>query len=431
MTATPLRIVELRADSVKRLRAIQIRPDEHGQVVLAGGNGEGKSSVLDAIAMALGGRDQIPAEPIRRGAERAEVVLDLGEIIVRRTFTPTGPSQLVVQSREGAKFSSPQSMLDNLTGRLSFDPLAFSRDKPARQSEILQELLGLDLAPLDRKREQAFEERTVVNRRAKALQSRLDAMPEHADAPDDPVSVADLSEQMQAANSTNSTNAAVRKSAKEAPSIVEDRQQLAKKTRKRIEDLQAELAEQEMWVAVAVERAASLAKQAESLVDIDTAPLLQQIRTAEDTNRRVREKHERRNLAVEQVAEVAKSETLTKRIADVDNEKAAAIASAPMPVPNLGFDESGGVTLNGLPLDQASAAEKLRVSVAIGIAMNPRLRVLLIRDAALLDDKSMRMVADLARSADCQLWVERIGVDEHTTVVIEDGEATAVRSEAL
>lgn len=124
MTDAPLQIVELRASNVKRLTAVTIRPDEHGNlVVLSGRNGAGKSSVLDAIAMALGGREQIPAEPIRRGADRAEVVVDLGELVVRRTFTPSGGGTLVVSNRDGARFQSPQTMLDALVGRLTFDPL--------------------------------------------------------------------------------------------------------------------------------------------------------------------------------------------------------------------------------------------------------------------------------------------------------------------
>lgn len=79
------------------------------------------------------------------------------------------------------------------------------------------------------------------------------------------------------------------------------------------------------------------------------------------------------------------------------------------------------VTLNGLPLDQASAAERLRVSVAIRLAMNPRLRVLLIRDANLMDRESMRLVAEMARAAGAQLRLERVEVDDQATVLIEDG----------
>jgi hypothetical protein len=113
---------------------------------------------------------------------------------------------------------------------------------------------------------------------------------------------------------------------------------------------------------------------------------------------------------------------LTQEIEAIDQKKADAIAAARMPVPGLGFGADGVVTLNGLPLDQASAAERLRVSVAIGLAMNPRLRVLLIRDASLLDRESMRQVAEMAKAAGAQLWVERVEVDDQTTVLIEDGQ---------
>jgi hypothetical protein len=91
-----------------------------------------------------------------------------------------------------------------------------------------------------------------------------------------------------------------------------------------------------------------------------------------------------------------------------------------MPVTGLGLSEDG-VTLNGLPLDQASAAEQLRVSVAIGIAMNPRLRVLLLRDASLLDRDSLALLADMAKAAGAQVWLERVEDDSATAVVIEDG----------
>ena len=143
-SSPPLTIVELRASNVKRLVAVTIRPDHQGNlVVLGGANGAGKTSVLDAITMALGGREQIPPEPIRRGAEHAEIVVDLGEIVVRRTFTAAGGGSLTVSNKEGARFQSPQTLLDKLYGTLSFDPLAFARQDPKTQAETLRKLLGL------------------------------------------------------------------------------------------------------------------------------------------------------------------------------------------------------------------------------------------------------------------------------------------------
>ncbi|MCU0864194.1 MAG: AAA family ATPase [Planctomycetes bacterium] len=417
MSSAPLQIVELRASNVKRLKAVTITPDGD-MVVLSGANGAGKSSVLDAIAMALGGREQIPAEPIRRGADHAEVVVDLGEIIVRRTFTPSGGGQLIVTNREGARFASPQTMLDALVGRLTFDPLAFSREEPKRQAETLRQLLGLDFAALDKERAELYAQRTERNREAKQAAARLAGMPRHEGAPAEPVSVSDLAAELQAANRHNEEVGRVcRLAIGNAADL--------KAQRKRVESLRAELEAAERRLAETIEDDVRLQAEMREAKEIDTAPILARMQDAEDVNRKVRENHQRQDLAV-RVAELeGAAGELTSQIEAIDQQRADAIAKAPMPVPGLGFDAAGIVTLNGLPLEQASAAERLRVSVAIGLAMNPRLRVLLIRDASLLDQRSMRMVAELASKAGAQLWVETVEQNPLTTVVIEDGEVAA------
>lgn len=416
MTATPLHIVELRAENVKRLRAVHIKPNPDGSmVVLSGSNGAGKSSVLDAISMALGGRDQIPHEPIRRGEDRAEVVVDLGEIVVRRTFTPTGGGALTVSNRDGAKFSSPQTMLDALVGRLTFDPLEFSREKPSRQAEILRDLVGLDVSDIDAERERVYAERTDSNRQVKAMQARLDAMPHHPDAPKDPVNVSELADELAEAEDRNRQHASLRDLHQTHERDLLDVKKVVAELRRRLAEAEADLVEAEKIAADYRTRVAGLQ-------DIETAPIRQQLRDAESINRKVRENHERANLAIERVMASGASDRLSERIAALDEQRAARIASAPMPVDGLGFNEDGRVTLNGIALEQASAGERLRVSVAIGLAMNPRLRVLLIRDASLLDSESMRIVADMASRAGSQLWVERVESSDATTIVIEDGQ---------
>lgn len=417
MSASPLQIVELRASNIKRLKAVTITPDGD-MVVLSGANGAGKSSVLDAIAMALGGREQIPSEPIRRGADHAEVVVDLGEIVVRRTFTPSGGGQLIVTNREGARFASPQTMLDALVGRLTFDPLAFSREEPRRQAETLRQLLGLDFAALDAARAELYQQRTERNREAKQAAARLAAMPRHEGAPAEPVSVADLATELQRANRHNEQVELVCRAA--VASAADCASQ-----RKRVESLREQLATAERVLAERVAEDARLQQDMQQAKEIDTAPILASMRDAEDVNRKVRENHQRQDLAV-RVAELERSANdLTAEIQGIDQQRADAIAGAAMPVAGLGFDAAGVVTLNGLPLEQASAAERLRVSVAIGLAMNPRLRVLLIRDASLLDQRSMRMVAEMAHQAGAQLWVETVEQNPLTTVVIEDGEVVS------
>lgn len=379
------------------------------------------TSVLDAITMALGGREQIPPEPIRRGAEHAEIVVDLGEIVVRRTFTASGGGSLTVSNKEGARFQSPQTLLDKLYGTLSFDPLAFARETGKRQAEILRQLVGLNTNALDFRREQLYAERTQVNKQAAGLRARVLAMPLYHGVPAEPVSVAEIAVELQAAMATKDANASVSRQAIRAADQVGER-------RRKVEQLRDQLAEAEASLQVALANCAKLEAQMAAQQEVDVAPLHARLAEADSVNLKVAANRQREALAAEADAAEGKSKGLSDEIESIDKLKAAAIADAKMPVPGLGFG-TDGVTLNGLPLEQASGAERIRVSVAIGLAMNPRLRVLLIRDASLLDAASVQMVADMAKAAGAQIWLETVtnGNEDLCTVVIEDGEAREPR----
>lgn len=418
MTApSPLTIVELRASNVKRLRAVTIRPDAAGNLVVLGGrNGQGKTSVLDAITMALGGKETICPEPIRRGAEHAEVVVDLGELVVRRTFTPGGGGQLVVANKEGARFTSPQTMLDAMVGKLTFDPLAFAREAGKRKAEILRHLVGLDFTEIDRQRAALYADRTVANKQANALRARAEGLRHHPDAPKEAPSVSMLLSDMNDAETKNRQNADLRAAAERAEAVHRDKGAIVEDLRRRLHAAELD------WHEVA-QVASEARHQAIHATDVDTAPIRKAIEEASAVADRVDANRKRAEAISEAALAASQSERLSEEIEAIDTAKAKAIAGAAMPVPGLGFDADGGVTLDGIPLEQASGAEQLRVSVAIGLKMNPRLRVLLIRDASLLDSHSLRLVAEMAQQAGGQVWMERVEQDEMTTVLIEDGEA--------
>lgn len=426
----PLTIVELRATNVKRLRAVAIRPDHAGNlVVLSGRNGAGKSSVLDSIVMALGGKDHVCKRPLREGAERGEVVVDLGSLVVLRTFTPGGGTSLVVRNREGARFSNPQTMLDALLGRLTFDPLAFARASAKDRAETLRNLVGLDLTEIHDRRARLLEQRRETNAEAKTARTRAVLLPVPADAPAVEESLSDLLAARDAAQATNLANARLRVGLATAEAR-------ASKTRDHAEAADAEVSRLAALLEKAQEAAAAARRDLEaqeqalevarqrvaSLVDEDLEPHDERIRTVEQRNRGARARRQRAEweaAAAKLEAEVALATTELERI---EEERAAAIAAAPMPVDGLGLDITGSVTFNGLPFDQASSAEQLRASVAIGLALNRRLRVLLIRDGSLLDSDGLQLVAEMARDAGAQVWIERVERDAATTVVIEDGE---------
>ena len=117
-----MKIISLKAENVKRLHAVEITPDGN-VVVISGRNGQGKTSVLDSIAMALGGASasKLTTKPIREGQKEASVTVDLGDFTVTRKWRGSN-SNLSVMSKDGAEFRSPQRFLDEKLGALSFDP---------------------------------------------------------------------------------------------------------------------------------------------------------------------------------------------------------------------------------------------------------------------------------------------------------------------
>ena len=174
-----MHIVELRAENIKRISAVHIKPE--GPVVeITGKNEQGKSSVLDSIWLALGGAEVIPQEPIRKGEEEASVSLDLGEIKVTRKFRRKEDgfsTSLAVETPDGMRPKSPQTMLNELVGRFTLDPLAFSRMKAGEQFDAMKALVpGFDFDQSLADDRADYEKRTAVNRKAKEYRAAAEAI---------------------------------------------------------------------------------------------------------------------------------------------------------------------------------------------------------------------------------------------------------------
>lgn len=419
------KIVRLEAEQFKRLKAVHIKPD--GSVVeIRGANGQGKSSCLDAIAAALGGEKLCPEVPIRRGQESARVEVELDDgMIVERRWSKSG-TRLEVRTREGAKFGSPQKILDGITGRLTFDPLGFMREKPERQAEILRQLVGVDFTLLDGNRRAAYDGRTEANRQLAAAKARIAAIPA-VEAPDAPVSAADLLEEQDRRRAQHDANEAKRGALANLRTEARRANDEVTAAHHRIAEIEDSLARTRETYAGAmaakeaiVERGKAASAAVEQLVDPDLDEIPAKLRDVEKVNEAVRQKRARAAEAEHVKAAEAMAAKLTADVEAIDAQKAEVLAQAAFPVPGLAFGDAG-VTLNGLPLEQASSAEQLRVSVAMGLALNPKLKVLLIRDGSLLDERSLAMVAAAAEKAGAQVWIEVVGKGG-AGIVIEDGQ---------
>ncbi len=415
-----MKIIKLTAENVKRLQAVEITPD--GNLVVVGGrNAQGKTSVLDAVAMALGGKAEFDPRPVRAGAAQAKVVAELDDLVVSRTINASGTTSLVVASKDGARYPSPQTMLDKLVGRLSFDPLAFINLDPKRQMEALRDLVGLDLSYLDAQRQKIYEERTGVHRDLRRAQDQAESMQSYPDAPDEPLVALDLVERREGILKHNFQQKqraqAIQRGQDEVDQCTEAVKALKEKlefTENLLQTLEAHLAE------------LPVPEQEQSTAEVDA-----EIAGLNTVNEQVAANKAKADAQKEADGLRQAAAALTKKIAALDQDKAAKMAAAAFPVEGLGFDEAGqGITFNGLPFVQASGAEQLRVSVAMGLAANPMLRVLLIKDGSLLDDDNLRLVAEMAAEADAQVWIERVGAGQEVSVVIEDGAVLEARGQA-
>lgn len=404
-----MKIVELQAENVKRLKAVDITPDEHLQII-GGRNAQGKSSVLDAVALALTGKDarKLNPRPLRDGESKGKVSLDLGDYVVTRTFTANGGGTLTVTAGQSkAKFPSPQKVLDDLMGRLSFDPQEFIGLSAKEQASSLLELveLPIDLEATDAQIRELSEQRLVDGRTLKALGAPLDVEDGVPDAEQSATVILNL---IQAARDRN-------REIQDATATRDACSARIVDIAHRIQKLQHELEVEQEDEKKSSERVKFLG------LPKDTTELEAQLSTIEDTNARVRKNREAEshNLQITVAQETYDADS--ERINDLRESKDKALTEAKFPIDGLGFDESG-VTYKGVPFQQASSMEQLRVSMAIAMASNPKLKVIRIKDGSLLDDDALAYVAQVAEEQDFQVLMERVGDKDPGAIIIEDGQ---------
>jgi hypothetical protein len=409
------RIIRLQAENIKRIEAVDITPASD-LVIVAGDNAQGKTSVLDSILYALGGKDKIPQEPIREGQHKGKVTLDCGEFIVMREFTVTG-QRLILKGKDGASIDRPQSFLDNLIGSLSFDPLEFSRMKP---KDRLDTLLGLTdgleekIAEIEDRRSKTFAERAENNVTLRNLNGQLAEMDKPCD--DWPEAEVGLDtfvtkrKELQAVIDSNNRK-------RSELVILKDRQS---RLSGEVAQLKADLKAKEDAVIGVGLLVLEQAKTVETLDDPNIGTIDTEMAATIEGNKLAIKRQSYQKTISSKIEYETRSAFLTKKIESYDKEKEKALASAKLPISGLEFSD-GDVRYVGVLFDQLSGAEQLRVSLSMAMAANPSLRVIRITNGSLLDNDNIEIVRQMAGENDYQVWIECVGDRTDATVVIEDG----------
>ena len=428
-----MKIISLQAENFKKLHAIEITPDGNF-VQITGRNGQGKSSTLDAIWVALAGIGVAPKQPIRKGAESARIRLDLGEIKVTRHFKAAEggayTTSLTVESAEGARYPSPQRLLDSLLGAMSFDPLAFSRMDAKGQFDTLRRFVpDVDFDAIDRAQAGDYQRRTDINRRQKDAKASAEQIRAPDVAPVEPIDESALVAKLKEAGDHNA-DVTMRQGNREK---MADQIKADEKRYDTLSDQIRLFQSQLETLGESIEQRREKLTQAPELPAlIDTAAVATELNTARENNQRFAEWAADTKRRTELTALAKKlameSEEITRNMDKRIKDKQAAISAAKLPITGISFGD-GAVLLNDLPFEQASDAEKLRASVEMAMAAHPKLQVVRIRDGSLLDEEGLKLVADMADARDCQVWIERVS-DGGVGIVLENGYIKPQQEEA-
>jgi recombinational DNA repair ATPase RecF len=414
-----MKILELRAENIKNLKAVEIKADSTANV-LTGENGAGKSSILDSIFMALTGKKL--ERPIRNGEKRGEILVDLGTYKIKRVYTDKG-DRLEVMSADGATFKSPQTLLDSLLGELSFDPLEFSKMKPGAQRDLLAEMIGLNLEKFNKEKQAKYDERTAKNKEVNSLQSILSSMPEPAkDLPEQEISIEDKVNELDALEKKKSAYAEYIDAKEDCEQSNRDLDEEIAEAQEEIKELMASIKSKELLKERNNETFKKLNETTpEEIIEETLNSARAAITEAEKTNEDIRAANARRDTAKKLESAKKEAEDLSAQIEKIEQQKKEQVTQAKYPLAGLSLNDESVVYLEK-PFSQLSTGEQIRVSTAIAIKLNPRLKIILIREGSLLDKKGLAEIISIAKDNDYQLWIEKVGDDKKVGIFIENGE---------
>lgn len=432
-----MKIIKLKSENIKRLKVFDITPGPHINRI-SGANGSGKSSALDSIEWLIAGTSRVASQPVRKGAGKARIVGETEELRITRTFVEGGSRngllKMESKSRPGMFHSGPQEILDKLMGPISFDPLEFIRMKAKQQFEVLRRLVKTDvnLDQLQADYQADYLRRREAKKERDQLQIRADGFAVPADLPTKKIDEAALVQELQEASSYNE---GISQKQFERNKRRATRQILAEEIEtqgQQLEDLEQQLEQ----LKAEIKNNRALLEKTDHEIGAwpplpepkDATALAEQITKARAINQGIDRRTRREDYQKEIDALDTEIETLSASLKAKEETKIATIAAAQFPVPGLAFGEEE-VIFEGLPFDQISNADQIRASVAIGMATNPELRVMRIKDGSLLDKASMDVIAQMAQAQDFQVFIEVVDESGKVGVYLEDGEIKAVNEE--
>jgi len=412
-------IKHLAVENVRGIKRLSFAPQDLSNeliVKIEGGNGEGKSSLLDGLRLLFESKDAKKEikHIVRNGEEKAKVVAELSDMTITKMWTKSGKSRTEIITKEGAKISNPAELIHNVIGQLASDPTKLMNQTTKEMTETFLKSVDSDedFDAMEIRKKEVYSERTIINRLKNAAATKRNSYSlKYPDAPDEERSVAELSNKLTDAQA------------------IENQHTSDKETLKRFEasltKKHTELSMLNQEIELLEQHKTDIETSILNYVDPGTQDLRIQISNVEEINQQVRYLQEKDKTIQEYNELNDKSNSLSADLQQIQDTKDWVLQHAKLPIDGLSFNEDG-LTFNKIPLSDCCTSEKMEACAAIcmGINVNENgIKVMLIHHGNQLDKTNLKKLCDLCTAQGYQLWIEIVTMEPSGVgIFIEDGE---------
>lgn len=408
----PVKINKLEIENVKRVKAVTIEPTPNGLTIVGGNNNQGKTSILDSIAWALGGNGYKPSQAMREGSfspPLLKVELSNGLIVERKGKNST----LTVIDPQGIK--SGQKLLDSFVEELAINLPKFIESSNKEKANILLQIIGVGerLHQLEIEENQLYQERLLIGRVADQKRKYASELPSWENVPKELISISDLIQQQQEILAKNGENENKRRNF----TIIQQNHQLKKQELERLIQ-QVEITKQELEKLTNDLQIATTDVQ--NLHDENTEELQENIKNIELINLKVRNNLDKEKALEEYKEEQTKYELLTEKIEEKRKEKINLLNSADLPLPGLSIAD-GELVYLGQKWDNMSGSQQLKVSTAIVRKLKPDCGFILLDKLEQMDSDTLKEFGAWLEQEGLQAIATRVSTGDECQIIIEDG----------
>ena len=408
------KITSLEFENIKRIKAVQISPTETGLTVIGGKNGQGKTSVLDAIMWILGGERYRPSEPKREGSVTppyGKITLSNGLVVERKGKN----SDLKVIDPSGNR--AGQQLLNEFISQFALDLPKFMNGNNKEKADTLLQVIGVGdkLYELDQQEKELYNQRRTIGQIADQKKKYAAELPVYPDVPAEPISATELIKEQQEILATNGENQ-------------RKRQRLAK-LQSEADTLQKQI-EERLTKQAKIHSDLEVAQMdAKELQDQSTAEIEKSIADIEEINRKVRMNLDKEKAETEAQEYTNKYEAHTERIEAVRKERANLLDGANLPLEGLSV-EDGELTYKGFKWDNLSGADQMKVGVAIVRKLNPKCGFVLLDKLEQMDLDTLQEFSAWLKQEGLQVIATRVSTGDECSIIIEDGYSKSSEAKA-